>query len=103
MLESFSKTASHIIFACGATEFRKQSESLTNLVSVNFNLDLYEDDYIFVFCNKKRNAIKMLRYDHNGFVLASKKLLDGMKFQYRKHSIGHQWKRTSRYLSSILQ
>lgn len=94
MLENFSKTASHIIFACGATDFRKQSESLTNLVSVNFNLDPYEDDYIFVFCNKKRNAIKMLRYDHNGFVLVSKKLLDGMKFQ---------WPRTPDEITEVTQ
>lgn len=26
----------------------------------------------------------MLRYDSNGFILASKKLLDGMKFQWPK-------------------
>lgn len=94
MLERFSKTASHIIFACGPTDFRKQSESLTNLVSANFKLDPYEDDYIFVFCNKKRNAIKMFRYDHNGFVLASKKLLDGMKFQ---------WPRTPDEITEVTQ
>ena len=64
------------------------------LISVNFNLDPYEDDYIFVFCNKKRNAIKMLRYDHNGFVLASKKLLDGMKFQ---------WPRTPDEITEVTQ
>lgn len=94
MLENFSKTASHIIFACGATDFRKQIESLSSLVSANFNLDPYEADYIFVFCNKKRNAIKMLRYDHNGFVLASKKLLDGMKFQ---------WPRTPDEITEVTQ
>ena len=30
---------------------------------------------------KKRDSIKVLRYDKNGFLLATKKLLDGMKFQ----------------------
>ena len=37
---------------------------------------------VCLFSVKKRNAIKVLRYDHNGFILASKKLLDGMKFQW---------------------
>ena len=30
------------------------------------------------------SSIKVLRYDANGFVLATKKLLDGMKFQWPK-------------------
>ena len=39
-------------------------------------------NYVFIFCNRKRDAIKVLRYDWNGFVLATKKLLDDMKFQW---------------------
>ncbi|HEY9063237.1 MAG TPA: IS66 family insertion sequence element accessory protein TnpB [Pseudobacteroides sp.] len=33
---------------------------------------------------KEKTAIKVLRYDKNGFILASKKLLEGMKFQWPK-------------------
>ena len=82
MLETFTNTATHIYFACGPTDFRKQTESLSALVSAQFKLDPYVGNCVFVFCNKRRNAIKILRYDHNGFILASKKLLDGMKFQW---------------------
>lgn len=32
------------------------------------------------------NSIKVLRYDKNGFVLAHKKLLEKMKFQWHKDS-----------------
>lgn len=32
----------------------------------------------------EKNAIKVLRYDRNGFVLAPKKLLDDMKFQWTR-------------------
>lgn len=39
-------------------------------------------NYVFIFCNRKRDAIKVLRYDRNGFVLATKKLLDDMKFRW---------------------
>ena len=31
-------------------------------------------NHVLIFCNKRRNAIKVLRYDRNGFVLATKKL-----------------------------
>ena len=43
--------------------------------------------YAFIFCNKKRNSIKVLCYDKNGFILAQKKLLDTekMKFQWPKN------------------
>lgn len=82
MMEGFTANATHIFLACGPTDFRKQAESLSNLVSLRFKSDPYDGNSVFVFCNKKRNAIKVLRYDHNGFILASKKLLDGMKFQW---------------------
>ena len=82
MLENFTNNATHIYFACGPTDFRKQTESLSSLLSAQFKLDPYLQDCVFVFCNKKRNAFKVLRYDNNGFILASKKLLDGMKFQW---------------------
>ena len=52
------------------------------IVSLQFKLDPFADRIAFVFCNKKRNAIKVLRYDSNGFVLATKKLLKDMKFQW---------------------
>lgn len=53
-------------------------------MSMQFHLDPFADQCVFLFCNRKRNGIKVLRYDSNGFILASKKLLDGMKFQWPK-------------------
>ena len=77
-------SADHIILACGATDFRKQIEGLSSLVSMKYKLDPFASGYVFIFCNRRRNSIKVLRYDANGFVLATKKLLDGMKFQWPK-------------------
>ena len=54
------------------------------MVQMQFKLDLYKDCCAFIFCNKRRNGIKILRYDSNGFILASKKLLEDMKFQWPK-------------------
>ena len=52
------------------------------MVQMQFKLDPYKDCCAFIFCNKRRNGIKILRYDSNGFILASKKLLEDMKFQW---------------------
>ena len=81
-MKRIAEGASRIFLACGSTDFRKQIPGLVAMVNLNFKLDLYNDDYVFIFCNRKRDAIKVLRHDRNGFVLATKKLLDDMKFQW---------------------
>ena len=86
MLNSFITGAEKIFIACGNTDFRKQSNSLVQMVQGSFNLDPYNDSYVFIFCNHKRDGIKVLRYDKNGFILAHKKLLNKMKFQWPKDS-----------------
>lgn len=82
MMKRFAADADHIFLACGATDFRKQISGLVASVTLQFQLDPYNGNYVFIFCNRKRDAIKVLRYDRNGFVLATKKLLDDMKFQW---------------------
>lgn len=84
MLNLFVTGAEQIFLACGATDFRKQADSLAAIVSMQFHLDPFAGQCVFLFCNRKRNGIKILRYDSNGFILASKKLFDGMKFQWPK-------------------
>ncbi|MPN30718.1 hypothetical protein SDC9_178189 [bioreactor metagenome] len=83
MIETFIKEADHIYIACGITDFRKQMDTLCAMVIDKFNLDPYTGSSVFIFCNRKRNAIKVLRFEDNGFILAHKKLIDvdKMKFQ----------------------
>jgi len=86
MLESFTKDAVHIYIACGHTDFRKQIDGLSTLVRMKFKLDPYTPTSVFIFCNKRRNALKVLRYEKNGFILASKKLIKGMKYEWPRKS-----------------
>ena len=88
MLTNIADDAEHIYIACGFTDFRKQIESLSALVSLKFNLDPYTSKCIFIFCNKKKNSIKVLRWDNDGFILLTKKLVDKMKFQWPKDPEG---------------
>ena len=88
MLRNIADDAEHIYIACDFTDFRKQIESLSALVSLKFNLDPYTSKCIFIFCNKKKNSIKVLRWDNDGFILLTKKLVDKMKFQWPKDPEG---------------
>ena len=74
MLKSFAGGAEHIVLATGATDFRKQITSLSAMVTMPYHMDPFTAGYVFLFCNRRRNAIKVLRYDKNGFVLATKKV-----------------------------
>ena len=86
MINDLLQSISKVYIAYGTTDFRKQIDSLCIEVKSKFHLNPYEKE-AFIFCNKKRNSIKVLCYDKNGFILAQKKLLDTekMKFQWPKN------------------
>ena len=72
-----SDTGSERIFlACGATDMRKSIDSLASLVTHAFDLDPFSDAW-FVFCNRNRDKLKLLRWDTNGFWLYYRRLEKG--------------------------
>ena len=83
-LNLITQGAEHIYLACGPTDFRKQIEGLAALVSLRYQLDPYSPACVFLFCNRKKNCLKALRFDKDGFLLATKKLLPDMVFQWPK-------------------
>lgn len=82
MLSTITQGAEHIYLACGHTDFRKQIDGLSSLVTLKYHLDPYSPVCVFLFCNRKRNCLKALRFEADGFLLATKKLLPGMNFQW---------------------
>lgn len=72
--------ADRVYLACGATDLRKSIDSLAVLVKEGFALDPFSSS-LFVFCNRQRNKLKILRWDHNGFWLYYRRLERG-KFQW---------------------
>lgn len=93
MIKDLLQNISKVYIAYGATDFRKQIDSLCIEVKSKFHLNPYEKA-AFIFCNKKRNSIKVLCYDKNGFILAQKKLLDKEKMKF-------QWPRNSKEMKNI--
>ena len=85
MMQYIANGVTHIYLALGATDFRKQLNGLTSLVALKFKLNPYSDASVFLFCNKRRNSLRALRWDGNGFILATKSLMNNMKFQWPKN------------------
>lgn len=69
-----------VYLACGATDLRKSIDALAVLVKEGFDLDPFLSS-LFVFCNRKRDKLKILEWDHNGFWLHYRRLERG-KFQW---------------------
>jgi transposase len=73
-----------VYLACGSTDLRKSIDGLAALVQQGFDLDPFTDAW-FVFCNRDRDKLKLLRWDHNGFWLYYRRLERG-RFQWPKTS-----------------
>jgi transposase len=65
-----------VYLACGPTDMRKSIDGLSALVQESFKLDPY-DGAMFVFCNRKRDRIKILEWDGDGFWLHLKRIEKG--------------------------
>ena len=54
-----------VYLACGTTDLRKSIDELAVLVKEAFDLDPFSQ-YLFVFCNRNRDKLKILQWEHNG-------------------------------------
>jgi len=59
--------------ATGVTDLRKSINGLAALVGEEMSLSPFTEA-LFGFCNRKRDLIKLLYWDHNGFALWMKRL-----------------------------
>ena len=69
-----------VYLAVGPTDLRKSIDGLAVLVQEQFRLDPFSRS-LFVFCNRKKDKIKILEWDHDGFWLYYKRL-EKSRFQW---------------------
>lgn len=74
--------AQQIYIACGHTDMRKSIDGLAATVKQRFRLDPFAKS-LFLFCGRRRDRIKALFWEGNGFVLLYKRLETG-SFQWPK-------------------
>lgn len=89
MLGNISK-AERIYLACGYTDMRKSIDGLAICVQQRFDLDPYSNS-LFLFCGNRRDRIKALYWEGDGFVLLYKRLEKGT----------FQWPRTQEEVKQI--
>lgn len=65
-----------VYLARGNTDLRKSIDGLAVIVRECFDLDPFSP-CLFVFCNRKRDKLKILQWEHNGFWLHYRRLERG--------------------------
>ena len=75
---------SHTVYlVCGYTDMRKSIDGLTSIVQQQFRLNPFVRG-IFLFCGRRRDRLKALYWEGDGFVLVYKRLEDG-RFQWPRN------------------
>ena len=69
-----------VYIAAGVTDMRKSINGLSLIVQEQFDLDLFTGSF-FAFCNRKRDIVKVLYWQKNGFCVWMKRL-EGHKFRW---------------------
>ncbi len=74
--------AAQVFIATGVTDMRKSINGLSIIVEEELELNPLSG-YMFAFCNRKRDIVKILYWDRNGFCLWHKRL-EKDRFQWPK-------------------
>jgi transposase len=69
-----------VYLATGRTDMRKAINGLSMLVQGALELDPFSG-HLFAFCNRRRNLVKLLYWDRNGFCLWMKRI-ERQKFRW---------------------
>lgn len=77
--------AKNIYIACRFTDMRKSIDGLAAVVQEQFHLDPFSAS-LFLFCGKRRDRMKVLLWEGDGFVLLYKRLENGNFKWPRKES-----------------
>ncbi len=89
-----------VYLACGSTDMRKSINGLSIIVQESFKEDPFAGT-LFVFCNRQRNKIKILRWEADGFWLYYKRL-EKSRFKWPDASRVHGLHVTERELRWLL-
>ncbi len=86
----------------GPADFRKGFDGLCGLVKEHLRTDV-TDSGVFIFVNRRRNAIKLLKWEGDGLSIYHKRLEQGVFEEPKKSADGTQIIIDSDQLSLILQ
>ena len=82
MLSDF-KCSCPVYLACGYTDLRRGIDGLAGLVQTQFHQDPFQNA-LFLFCGRRKDRLKGLYWEGDGFVLVYKRLESG-SFQWPRN------------------
>ena len=82
MLSNF-KCRCPVYLACGYTDLRRGIDGLAGLVQTRFQLDPFQNA-LFLFCGRRKDRLKGLYWEGDGFVLRYKRRENG-SFQWPRN------------------
>ena len=65
------------IILTGRTDLRRGIDGLVSFVRLNYSLDPLEKGVLFIFCGRKKDRIKGIFYEGDGWVMVYKRLTFG--------------------------
>ena len=89
MLNDF-KCSCPVYIACGYTDLRRGIDGLAGIVQSQFQMDPFQRA-MFLFCGRKRDRMKVLYWEGDGFLLLYKRLERG----------SFQWPRTKNEVQAL--
>ena len=69
-----------VYIICGRTDMRRSIDGLMAIIRDTYEMDPYANA-LYLFCGRKKNTLKALHFDKDGFVLYIKRLYNGL-FQW---------------------
>ncbi|MGN0250599.1 MAG: IS66 family insertion sequence element accessory protein TnpB [Oliverpabstia sp.] len=74
-----------IFCVTGATDMRRSIDGLMAIIRDTYKMDPYAHA-LYLFCGKRRNTIKALYFDRDGFCLLYKRIDGPGRFQWPKNA-----------------
>ena len=90
MLNDF-KCSCPVYIACRYTDLRQGIDGLAGIVQAQFQMDPFQQA-MFLFCGRRRDRLKALYWEGDGFVLLYKRLESG----------NFQWPRTKNEVQALM-
>lgn len=73
-----------IFIVCGNTDMRKSIDGLCAIIQDTLNMDPYTNS-LYLFCGRRRDRIKALLYEKDGFVLFYKRLTGSGHYRWPRN------------------
>lgn len=75
-----------VIIVCGRTDLRRGLTGLSAIIRLAYGMDPLEEGTLFLFCGSRRDRIRGLLYEGDGYLVLNKYLDHGSYFQWPRNS-----------------